>query len=412
VRRLVLLASAIALLALAPSAGAQAPLALTPQRAETGWVGVRVQGPPGARVVLGEQVGAAIQPLTTVTLGADGTISVARLAAWRCDRTSRTLAATLEGAAAAPVSAGVTTPSCAHRFAVTLSPARPRAARPLTVRIDDRWRVGDVALRVCLRSGAAPSGCRDAALRPGATHATARLNPVRPGRATVSVDTPWTRAQRRTVRVRPRRGRLRVLATGDSMIQILDGFLKQRLPRASVRSEAHISSGLTKPWMLNWPARARGQARALRPDATVVFIGANDGFALPRPSGGGDVPCCGAPWVDAYAARAASMMRAYVRAGAGRVYWLTLPTPRSRAFARVFRGVNAALRKAAQRFRGEVRLVDTHRVFTPGGRFRRTIRWHGRRIDARQNDGVHLSTDGAGVAASVVIAAMRRDGLI
>ena len=106
------------------------------------------------------------------------------------------------------------------------------------------------------------------------------------------------------------------------------------------------------------------------------------------------------------------MMASYARGGAGRVYWLTLPTPRSAAFARVFSAVNRALRRAARAYPAQVRIVDTVGVFTPGGRFRQTIRRDGATVDVRQADGVHLSPAGDRIAASLVVAAMRRDGLV
>ena len=61
------------------------------------------------------------------------------------------------------------------------------------------------------------------------------------------------------------------------------------------------------------------------PAAVVVFLGANEGF----PIDGAD--CCGADWAAAYATRARTMMDAWRRKGAARVYWLTLPLPRDEA---------------------------------------------------------------------------------
>ena len=46
-----------------------------------------------------------------------------------------------------------------------------------------------------------------------------------------------------------------------------------------------------------------------------------------------------------------------------------------------------------------VRLIRLNSVFTPGGRFRQFIDWHGKRVNARQKDGVHLSVAGASIAA-------------
>lgn len=208
-----------------------------------------------------------------------------------------------------------------------------------------------------------------------------------------------------------RRHRLRLLATGDSMIQTVDGYLARRLASrrgTSVRSDARVGTGVSKPQQLDWVRKARGQAADVKPDVTVMFIGANDGFPLRIP-GGGRAACCGDAWVAAYAARVEAMMRSYLRGGRSSVYWLTLPAPRPAAFARVFPRVNAAIRRAATRVGDGVHVVDLVPVFTPGGEFRQTIRFQGRTIDARQPDGVHLSLAGASVAAALVVERLRAD---
>ena len=213
-----------------------------------------------------------------------------------------------------------------------------------------------------------------------------------------------TRAARRPAFTRLRR--LRLLATGDSMIQIVDSYLKQRLGRrrgATVRSDARIGSGVSKPAMLDWVRKARGQASSFKPDVTVVFLGANDGFPI------GGVPCCEQAWVAAYAKRVEAMMRSYLRGGRSYVYWLTLPTPRRASFVRIYSRVNVAIKRAAERVGDGARVIDIARVFTPGGRFRQSITFRGRTINARQPDGVHLSTAGASVAATLVMDRLRAD---
>jgi lysophospholipase L1-like esterase len=211
-----------------------------------------------------------------------------------------------------------------------------------------------------------------------------------------------------------RRGSLRMLAAGDSMIQIIDSFLKQRLERrraTSVRSDAHISTGLSKPAGLNWVRRAREQAQSVHPDVTVMFIGANDGFSM-KTRTGATVGCCGAGWVVEYARRVETMMRAYLRGGRSYVYWLTLPAPRGERFARVYRAVNDAIRRAGSRVGGGVRVIDLVPVFTPGGRFRQHVAFRGRTVNARQADGVHLSTAGASIVATLLIDRLRLDGAL
>jgi hypothetical protein len=210
------------------------------------------------------------------------------------------------------------------------------------------------------------------------------------------------------MRANPPGGRLRILATGDSMIQIVDSFMRARVAsrRALVRSDARVSSGISKPSLLDWRAHAREQAAGIRPDATVVFLGANDGFRM----AGAD--CCGAPWIGEYARRARKMMRAYARGGRARVYWLLLPAPRGGFFRQTFPAVNAALRMAARGLRDDVRLIELDEVFTPGGRYRSSIEVGGRRVRVRQADGIHLNATGAALAARLVIGALRRDRML
>jgi hypothetical protein len=220
----------------------------------------------------------------------------------------------------------------------------------------------------------------------------------------VQLRTAWGQTVERTAYVRPR-GVLKVLATGDSMIQYVDLSLRKRLAkRARVRSDAHVSTGLSKPALLDWVKYAKRQAKS-RPAVTVMFIGANDGF----PIGGHN--CCSSAWIDAYAARARSMMQTYARRGRGVVYWLSLPAPRPAQWRRIYPAVNKALFKAAAGLGPAVRVINLGKTFTPHG-FRAQMTWKGRRLTVRQADGVHLNQAGASIAAGLVQRAMRADGVL
>lgn len=273
-----------------------------------------------------------------------------------------------------------------------------------------RDREGRYAAKLCVAAPALGWTCHGLVLRDGVRRIEERLRAEAPGRWLFELRNGGQRI-RRSVSIAPRGGRLKVLVTGDSMAQIFDHHLADGLGgRAAVRSEAHISTGLSKPSMLDWVAHSRSQARRVRPDVTVVFIGANDGFPMPTPSGA-TAPCCDGEWVKEYARRAAQMMRAYRRGSAGRVYWLTLPAPRGGSFRTVFGPVNAAIRKATRRTRG-VHVVAIDRIFTPGFVYRDRIMWGGRNVAVRQADGVHLNDAGASIAAQKTIARMRAKRLL
>ena len=378
----------------APPALAQPPLALHADARERGWIGATLSAAPGTVVTVTED-GA---PLATVTAATTVT-RLPRVARWRCDRRARELVATAaDGATAA---AAVRTPSCRDRLAID-GPRRARPGRRVALRVRDRWRLGDLRATVCVLPPGGPPRCRERA--PG----TVRSRLGRPGEWRLRVRTPWQRATR-SVRVARPGGRQRLLVTGDSMIQPLDDYLAASLRDDGVRvtSEPRISTGISKPSLLDWVAHARRQAARVRPDVTVVFLGANDGFPF-----GADAPCCGAPWVAEYARRAAAMMRTYARGGRGRVLWLALPAPRGSFFRQTFPAVNAALRRAAADEPAAARLVRLDRYFTPRGRYRDAMTIGGRSVRVRQRDGVHLSSAGAAAAARIVVRTLRRERIV
>jgi hypothetical protein len=276
--------------------------------------------------------------------------------------------------------------------------------------------------RVCLRG----RGARVAQRRHGAWVVVGRARTTRDGNDVV-VDAGarklalrfgrparWTASNTWDAPEQRLRGTLRVhrfklLATGDSMIQVTDSLLRDRLsPARRVVSEAHISTGISKAGVfgVNWVRHAGAQARSIHPDATVVWIGPNEGFAIDG------APCCGSAWIRGYAGRARSMMGSYRRGGRAAVYWLTLPMPRSAKLARVMRAVNRAIVRAARRAGSGVHVIDMRRVFTPHGHFQQRACYRGRCFDARQPDGVHLSTTGSRVAADIIARRLRADHVI
>ena len=201
-----------------------------------------------------------------------------------------------------------------------------------------------------------------------------------------------------------------LLVTGDSLSIPLDSELAKRLTGEGVKVERdpHVGTGISKAGVVDWAKLSTKHVRELKPDAVVVFIGANEGFPLPKP-GGGDVECCGADWAAVYAGRARRIMDTYRQRGTARVYWLGVPLPRDSLRREVQRSVNAAFEVAAQPWRSHVRLLDLAEVFTPNGRYRDAMEIAGRRQIVREADGNHLNRKGAEVAADVVLDAVRRD---
>jgi len=193
--------------------------------------------------------------------------------------------------------------------------------------------------------------------------------------------------------------------------QPLDVELARRLTGDGVRvvRDAHLGTGISKSLLVDWTRLAPQQVADDDPDAVVMFIGANEGFPLKAPGGGKSLNCCGPDWAAAYANKARAMMAAYRRGGRARVYWLTLPTPRDPARAKIAHAVNAAVRVAAEAYRAQVRVLDMNALFTPGGRYRAAMPVNGTDTIVREPDGIHLNETGAGLAAQHVIAALQAD---
>ncbi len=195
-----------------------------------------------------------------------------------------------------------------------------------------------------------------------------------------------------------------LLVTGDSMSTPLDAELARKLVPAGVRvvRDPHLGTGISKSFLVDWGQLAASQVKRDHPGAVVVFIGANEGFPI------NGVRCCGAAWAAAYANRARAMMNTYRAGGAARVFWITLPAPRSAARASISRVVNAAIGVAAEPWRSQIRLIDTPPIFTPKG-YRDAMPVAGKDTIVRQADGIHLNDAGAALLATVVVARLRQD---
>jgi hypothetical protein len=103
------------------------------------------------------------------------------------------------------------------------------------------------------------------------------------------------------------------------------------------------------------------------------------------------------------------MMNTYREDGAARVYWLTLPTPRDPARAKISRVVNAAIEVAAQPWQDQVRIIDTVPVFTPDNHYRDAMTVAGQPTIVRESDGIHLNAAGSEIAAKLVLGFIDRD---
>ena len=200
-----------------------------------------------------------------------------------------------------------------------------------------------------------------------------------------------------------------LLVTGDSMAQPMDAELARALTSAGVRTkrDPKFGTGISKTDLLDWGRYAGIQAKRDKADATVVLLGANEGF--PMKGAGGTVEFGSAAWAAEYATRVRTMMQTYARAGAGRVYWLLIPSSSDGTRNEIIRTVNATIKVAAGAFGEQVRVVDLPSLLTPGGKFRSAMDVGGRTQVVRDPDGAHLNDVGGRIAGDLVRRTIARD---
>ena len=323
---------------------------------------------------------------------------------WRCGRLVRHFAAT----ATRPDGfvrgiASIRTRSCAHRFDVTV-PARVAPRGLARIRIADRWHVGGARTKLCVARPGALLACKPVVFRSGATQTRAvRVTKRGRWRVELRVAGHTTRATI-AVGVAPAAATAplpTLLATGDSMMDGLSGFLSDELgDERNVVSEVEPGIGISHSDAFQ-PMAVR-LVKRLRPQTTVVAIGANEGWPM-QGADGAQHECCDDEWVAEYTRRVRRTMQTL-----GRVFWLTLVGPKEARRVPIFAAVNTAILRAAEGL-PDVRIVRMDQVFTPDG-YQESISYDGRTVRVREPDGIHLNIAGNEIAAREVVKAIRAAG--
>lgn len=364
-----------------------------------------------ARVVFFECVGDRLKRLGAKRADPANPATMFQAAAtWSCDRVVRRFAgvAVLPDGTIAFGSYSVRTPSCANRFAIR-APSHVKADGVAHVSVVDRWGIGGIHPDLCAKSPAVRESCTTLSFPGAITSASARVKAAARGplqltlrvlgdhsRTTVAVGDESVKAPAKLPTV---------LAAGDSTMQGVDSFLADELTDfANVVSDSRPGTGITRGDY--WQYHAISQTNRLRQRATVMSVGAaSDGLSLPTPIGVVAV-CCGAPWIQAYAARVRGIMQTFLRGGRGRVVWMTPPEPRYAPRAQITHAINVAIELAAKRLSG-VKVLRIDKMFAPSGAYQDDIVYQGRDVLVRESDGVHLNVTGTAIAAKAVAAAIK-----
>src|SRR3954464_9825903 len=209
--------------------------------------------------------------------------------------------------------------------------------------------------------------------------------------------------------VQPTRARpLRVLVTGDSQAEFLGQRLIDQGPSGllDVTTVARNGTGLTNPAFFNWEINARQEVETRDLDAVVMAIGDNDGFNVQTSDGSLYDP--GDPgWETEFARRVAVVSSVLSSDGKRPVYWVPPPTARDPKFNQIFRIQKSGVGRATKAVPA-LRYVDVYSTLGHG-RYSDELTIDGKRVLARQPDGVHFTREGAVAPARLILDAMAED---
>ena len=228
-------------------------------------------------------------------------------------------------------------------------------------------------------------------------------------RGSTSVLQPNRKKAEQQTFVQPTRDNpLDVLVTGDSQAEFLGQRLVDQSPPGlvEVTTVARNGTGLTNPAFFNWEINAQQEVAARDPDAVVMAIGDNDGFNVQTADGSLYDPG-EAGWETEFARRVAVVASVLSGTGERPVYWVPPPTARDPEFNDIYASQNRAAERAAESTPA-LRYVDIYSTLNRG-RYSDSLKIDGRRVLARQADGIHFTREGAVAPVRLILAAMAED---
>ncbi len=174
--------------------------------------------------------------------------------------------------------------------------------------------------------------------------------------------------------------------------------------------DSHISTGLARPEVFNWPAYLKSVLSADSPDAVVLTFGANDDQTLTG-DGGGE-PFGSPAWQAEYARRVGGLMDTITSLPSHpKLFMVGIPPVRDMArFSNDYTLINHIFSDQAAARRGQAYYVDTVSVLgnSTGGYTDALSNPDGSVVIVRSADGTHFTRAGGDRIASAILATMRQ----
>jgi hypothetical protein len=204
---------------------------------------------------------------------------------------------------------------------------------------------------------------------------------------------------------------VKFLLVGDSLM--IEGFgpeMEKALASHdgfSAFRKGVYSTGLNRADYFDWTAETENLIGQNKPDALIVIFGANDGQGIT--DNDGKDHALGTPgWSETYAKRVDAYL-ARISPIVKKIYWVGHPIPGNDSFFRKIKAMNSIYEAEAVRFTN-VSYVNTWDRFAVNGKFSRTLRDdNGKSGAVKSGDGIHVTTFGGTIMASVVVAAVEKD---
>jgi hypothetical protein len=213
------------------------------------------------------------------------------------------------------------------------------------------------------------------------------------------------------LRVPTKAAPLKLLVAGDSMTEFLGPALINQgsaQGKLSGNTVTKYGTGLVRPDFFDWSIYAQQLMDQQNPEAVVVMMGGNDGQGITL-ANGQVLPDGTDAWAKEYRRRVEVVMRIFSGNGKRRVYWVPMPVPRSPKLAVDYHLMDLAVADAAAVVPGVTDVNIVNRLSNNGQYSDYLPGANGQTILARARDGIHLSQDGANLAASLVLQALNKD---
>ena len=200
-----------------------------------------------------------------------------------------------------------------------------------------------------------------------------------------------------------------VIFIGDSMMKILGKGMARAFDKKKVtpsESFSSLGSGLARPSVFNWPAKAKELCERVKPKTAFISLGTNDRQSLESRTG--SMAVVGTDeWRVEYKCRIEELLEALYTSGVTHVVWMLTPPMKSEVneqHAQLVAGIVAEI-AGNEKYRERFHRYDMGKVLKSrrGGYTQTIISKTGEALAVREADGIHLSIHGAKIVAEDVL---------